>query len=68
MKRPKLIVALVLLVLAAVVFLQNRETIDTRILFFTVTMSRAAALGLAFLAGFIAGGTLMGVLRTKKSS
>ena len=68
MKHPKAIVLLVLVVLAAVVFYQNRETIDTKILFFTVTMSRAAALSLSFLAGLIVGGTWIGLMRKKKDT
>jgi uncharacterized integral membrane protein len=68
MKRPKVIIVLVLLILTAVIFFQNRETIDTRILFFTVSMSRAAALSLSFLAGLVTGGTLMGLRRHRKSS
>ncbi len=65
MKHPKMIVVLILVILAAVIFYQNRETIDTRILFFTVSMSRAAALSLSFLAGLITGGTAMGLMRKK---
>ena len=67
MKHPKAIVLLILVILAAVVFYQNRETIDTKILFFTVTMSRAAALSLSFLAGLIVGGTWMGLMRKNKN-
>ena len=63
MKSPKLIFALIFLTLAAVIFWQNRETIETDILFFTVKTSRAAALSLSFLAGLLLGAILMGVRR-----
>lgn len=68
MKRPKVIIVLVLLILTAWIFFQNRQTIDTKILIFTVNMSLAAALSLSFLAGLVTGGTLMGLMRHRKSS
>jgi len=55
MTKIKLYASLVLLLLAAVVFLQNTETVDTRILFFTVSMPRAALLIISLLTGFAAG-------------
>lgn len=55
MKKFKLYASLVLLLLAAIVFLQNTETVDTRILFFTVSMPRAALLIMSLLTGFVAG-------------
>lgn len=55
MKNPKLIAALVVAALACVVFFQNRETISVVVLFFTVTTSRASALGLSFLTGVLVG-------------
>ena len=55
MRNPKLLFALVVAALAAIVIFQNREPLDMQLLFFKVTMSRAAALGLSFLAGVLVG-------------
>ena len=68
MKHPKLIVVVILVILTAVVFYQNSETIETRILFFTVRMSRAAALSLSFLAGLVTGGTVVGFMGKRRSA
>lgn len=51
-KKPKLIIAIVLALLALVVILQNTQTVDTRILFFTVSMPRALLLLCTALLGF----------------
>lgn len=55
MTRVKLIALLVLAVLAIVLVLQNSQAVETRLLFFTVTMPRAALLGLTLLIGFACG-------------
>jgi uncharacterized integral membrane protein len=55
MARFKLILAVVLVALLIVVVLQNTETVDTRLLFVTVTMPRAALLLVTFLAGGLFG-------------
>ncbi len=54
-KRFKLLVAVVAALLLVVVILQNTEPVDTRVLFMTVSMPRAALLGLAALIGFTLG-------------
>ena len=55
MRRAKIIAALTLTVLVIVVVLQNTEPVETRLLFMTVTMPRAALLGLTVLVGFALG-------------
>jgi uncharacterized integral membrane protein len=55
MKHVKILVAAVLAVLAIVVFVQNTKQVDTRILFMTVTMSRALLLLITLLLGFVLG-------------
>ncbi len=54
----KLIVLMILAILAIVLILQNREMVDTRLLFVTVSMPVAALLALTLLLGF-AGGVLV---------
>ena len=66
MKRPKVIAGLVIVLLVVIVFFQNREQVETRILFFTVTASRAAALSLSFLVGVAVGALLPGMLSRRK--
>jgi len=53
--RYKLLAAVVVALLLVVVVLQNTEPVETRVLFMTVTMPRAALLGLAALIGFTLG-------------
>ena len=67
MKNKKLIAGLGLALLVVIVFFQNREEVETRILFFTVTMSRAAALGLSFAAGVAVGALVLGLSRHRKA-
>jgi len=56
MKNPKLIAALVVVVLAAIVFFQNQEAAKVRVLFlFTAETTLAKALGMSFLVGFVTG-------------
>ena len=55
MTKLKLIVLLVLSVLAIVLVLQNTQAVETRLLFVTVTMPRAALLLLTLLLGFTCG-------------
>ncbi|MFO8011684.1 MAG: lipopolysaccharide assembly protein LapA domain-containing protein [Phycisphaerae bacterium] len=55
MKHVKIIAAAVLAILAIVVFVQNTEQVQTRILFMTVTMSRALLLLVTLLLGFVLG-------------
>jgi len=53
--RIKLIIISVLVVIAAVVTVQNTQQVDTHILFFTVSMPRAVLLLLMGLIGFAIG-------------
>ena len=55
MTKLKLIILLVLSVLAIVLVLQNTQAVETKLLFVTVTMPRAALLGLTLLIGFACG-------------
>ncbi|MFO7956609.1 MAG: LapA family protein [Candidatus Brocadiia bacterium] len=61
----RLIVIIVLGVLAVVLALQNREIVDTRILFFTASMPRFALLLLTLAVGFVAG-FLAGTMRRRR--
>lgn len=65
MQRLKLLVALVFTGLLVLLILQNTEPVQTRLLFVTVTMPRAALLFFAGLSGFIVG--LMAALRFERS-
>lgn len=55
MKKVRLVTALVLAILVVIVVLQNTDTVDTRILFVTVTMPRAVLLFTTALIGFATG-------------
>ena len=55
MKKLKIITIVVISLLALVVFLQNTDSVETKLLFMTVTMSRALLLILTFILGFAAG-------------
>jgi len=55
MVKLKLFAALVLIVLVLIVVFQNTEPVETRLLFITVTMPRAALLAIAMLIGVAAG-------------
>ncbi len=55
MKKAKLIAIIVISILAFIIFLQNTESVETRILFTKVAMPRAILLILTFLVGFVAG-------------
>ncbi len=52
MTKIKLITALVITALMLIIIVQNREPVETNILFLTVTMPRAALLAFAGLLGF----------------
>jgi uncharacterized integral membrane protein len=67
MKRVKIIGILVLALSVAIVVLQNTESVQTNILFFTFTMSRAALLFFTALFGFIIG-VLSSLLVGRKKS
>jgi uncharacterized integral membrane protein len=55
MKNAKLLVALALAALVIIVALQNTATVDTKVLFATVSMSRALLLAVTFAAGAVVG-------------
>ena len=55
MKKVKLIAIIVISILAFIIFLQNTESVETRILFMKVAMPRAILLISTFLVGFVAG-------------
>ena len=55
MSKIKLISLLVLTIVAIVLVLQNTQAVETKLLFVTVTMPRAALLGLTLLLGFACG-------------
>ena len=55
MTKAKLISALTLILIALILILQNTEPVDTKILFLTITMSRAALLAITMLIGVITG-------------
>ena len=69
MTKLKLVILLVLAVVTIVLVLQNTQAVETKLLFVTVTMPRAALLGLTTLIGF-AGGLLvaLGVGLKRKST
>lgn len=51
----KIIVIAVLALLVLIIVLQNTQSVDTRILFMTITMPRAALLFGALVVGFVIG-------------
>lgn len=65
----KLAIVLVIAVLVVIVVFQNTEPVQTEILFFTITLSRAILLLLTCLIGFVGGiiSTLY-LLRHRRSS
>lgn len=64
MKKMKLIVIAILALLAAVIILQNVETVDTKILFITISMPRAILLAVTWAIGLACG--LLIPLKPKK--
>lgn len=67
MVKVKLYTALALILLVLIVVFQNREPIETKFLFATVTMPRAALLAVTLLTG-IAVGMLLSLGLSKKAS
>lgn len=55
MQKPKIVLALVATILAVVLVIQNTEAVETRILFFTLTLPRALLFALLFSGGVIVG-------------
>ena len=67
MKKVKLISAFILAIVVLIVVLQNRESVETRILFATITMPRAALLFLTTAIGFGIGILVSFVLSKRKA-
>ena len=65
MKKAKVIGIILISILAVVIFLQNTQAVETKILFTTVTMSRALLLMLTFVAGFATGMITMSYMTRK---
>jgi uncharacterized integral membrane protein len=57
--KVKLIIALILVVLAVILILQNTESVETKLLFATVTMPRAILLLVTLAIGFGSGMTVV---------
>lgn len=53
--KVKLVVLVVVAVLAIIIFMQNTEVVEARILFLTIEMSRALLLILTFALGLLTG-------------
>ena len=68
MKKAKTIIAVILVVLVAIVILQNMESVDTEILWKTIPMPRAVLLIITFLIGFVMGMIASDRLRRRKKS
>lgn len=65
MKKAKLIIILVVSLLAVIVFFQNTETVETRLLFARVEMPRFLLLISTFITGFIVGLITMSYVRRR---
>jgi len=55
MKKAKIITIVVILLLVLIVFLQNTQAVETKLLFLTVTMPRVLLLFVTFVLGFVGG-------------
>ena len=66
MKHAKLTAIIAGVVTLAILILQNTETVDTQILFFAVSMPRAALLAVTALIGFACGMLYSAFLRKKQ--
>ena len=55
MKNPKVIASLILIVLVAIVALQNTDEVATKVLWMTITMPRILLLMLVCATGFLGG-------------
>ena len=61
----KLWISVALAVIVIIVVVQNRDPVDTKILFFTVSMPRALLLFVTFIAGAVVG--MLAFSRKKKA-
>ena len=55
MKKAKIISIVVVSLLSLIVFLQNTQAVETKVLFLTVTMPRVLLLFVTFVLGFVGG-------------
>ena len=55
MSRWKLVLVVIIGILAIIVVVQNTQTVDTKLLFVTVTMPRAVLLFITLVIGFVIG-------------
>jgi uncharacterized integral membrane protein len=55
MKKAKIIIILIVSLLSLIVFVQNRQAVDTKLLFATITMPLVLLLILTFIMGSILG-------------
>jgi len=65
MKKVKIVLIIIISILALIIFLQNTEAVETKLLFITVTMSRALLLILTFGVGFATGLITMSYMSRK---
>ncbi len=65
MKRAKIIVMIIILLLVLIVFIQNTEAVETKVLFMTITMPRVLMLMITFVLGFIGGLMTAGLVLMK---
>lgn len=65
MKKVKIVGIIVVSILVSIIFLQNTEAVETKLLFATVSMSRALLLILTFIAGFATGLITMSYIQRK---
>jgi len=69
MKKTKIVIILIISLLSLIVFIQNRQAIDTKLLFVTITMPLALLLILTSIIGCIVGIILASfVLREPRKS
>lgn len=66
MKKVKIILIITILLIAVVVSLQNKEAVETKFLFATITLPRVLLLLLTFTLGFV-GGIITASVILKKS-
>ena len=55
MQKAKVIITIVIAILLIIVFLQNTESVETKILFMTLIMPRVLLLAIMLLVGFVVG-------------
>jgi uncharacterized integral membrane protein len=55
MKKAKIIISIILIILGAIIILQNTAAVETKILFITITMPRAVLLLITGLVGYALG-------------